>query len=552
MVGMSVIAGVNSGGHDAAAALLIDGQVVACIEQERLSRVKRAPGESPAAALRWCLDSAGLSLREVDTLAIGADHKLLSAVLSDPGLPSLDAPERLFPSSLFGGQRPENVVSVRHHVAHAASAFYLSGFSEAAVLVVDAMGEECATSLGVGSDSQIDLLETFPVDTSLGYFYEAAALYAGFDKAEGGKLMGLASYGRRSHPLSLFSNGALSWPIPRDLDGTSGKVRVRRRRRRLQEWFAENFYPFASRDGDSELAYVDFAATVQSALEEALLQLARRSLDLTQSRNLVVAGGVGLNCSANGRLSEIEGLDGLFVQPMAHDAGVSLGAALAVAAREGEPRSEPMQHAYLGAESSQEEVREAVVDFSLRCLAVGDEAISHAARIIAQGGIVAWHTGRAEVGPRALGARSLLGNPGKRETLVRLNTAKRREMWRPLAPSVQEESFHDYFEGTPNPFMIVAARVRDEVQSRLPAITHVDGSARPQAVSSVHNPPYHQLLGEMKALTGFPIVVNTSLNVQGEPIASSARDSARAGIQAGADAVYLDGRLYSLQTAKMR
>ncbi|MBB6175131.1 carbamoyltransferase [Nocardiopsis mwathae] len=545
------VAGVNHGAHDASCALLHHGELVVAVEQERLSRRKRAVDQSPARALRYCLDFAGIDLTEVDCLALGSDHDGLAAWLGVEGeereraLP-YDRPGWLFPDEVFHGARPRAVRAVPHHLAHAASGYWPSGFGECAVLVIDAMGENTGTSIAVARDGGVEILESYGVETSLGFFYEAASEFAGLGRQDGGKLMGLASYGRPVHPAALaYRDGAIVWDgVPEST--RRGRALIEERSEELQRYFADHTYPYSRRRGESVMAYADFAASAQAALEETILGLARRARELTGLNRLAVAGGVGLNCTANGRLADSGIFDEVYVQPMAHDAGVALGAALAVAAehRPGLQGVSRMSHAYWGPDLTAEDTAAAFAAAGVRAERFGlEELLPRVVRILTAGGIVAWGQGRAEVGPRALGARSLLGDPRDRETLTRLNLAKNREMWRPLAPSVQEERFAEFFEGTPNAFMIVAARVREEARRRIPAVVHVDHSARPQAVRREDNPAYHALLSSFDAQTGVPVLVNTSLNVAEEPMASSADDILSTYLKSGADAVVIGDHL---------
>ncbi|OZE13449.1 hypothetical protein CH249_01385 [Rhodococcus sp. 05-2255-3B1] len=537
------IAGLNHGAHDASCALLHDGELIVAVEQERLSRRKRAVGQSPAHALRYCLDYVGINLSDVDVVALGSDHDLLAKWLRIDGaerqktLP-FDRPEWLFPSEVFGGEVPRSVRPVAHHLAHAASAYWPSGFENCAILVIDAMGEETATSIGIGRNGKIEIIEAFGVDTSLGFFYEAASEFAGLGRNDGGKLMGLASYGRAKYPASIeYRDGALAWsgvPAPT----TFGRSAIEERSAALQHYFSQNSYPFAPRRGESIMAYADFAASAQAALENTVLALARRAQELTGSSRLVVAGGVGLNCTANGKLADAGIFEDVYVQPMAHDAGVGLGAALVVASEVVAQPQAQMQHAYWGPDLPEHDTVAAFASAGIRAERLEFESLlPRVAQLISAGGIVAWGQGRAEVGPRSLGARSLLGDPRDRESLTKLNVAKDREMWRPLAPSVQEERFGEFFAGTPNAFMIMASQVHADARKRIPAVVHVDGSARPQVVRKTDNPAYHGLLDNFDKLAGVPVLVNTSLNVAEEPVASSAEDILRTFSKCGADAV---------------
>jgi carbamoyltransferase len=526
------IAGISHGRHDAACALLRDGKLVAYVEQERLSRVKRAINDSPAAALRWCLETQGLTLEDLTCVTLGSDHRTLARWLG-PGdeaesVLALDDEARLFRADVFAdGPRPE-VVRYPHHLAHAASAFWPSGFGEAAVLVVDAMGEDSSGAAGFASRDSIEILRTFRVDDSLGFFFETACEYVGFDRTDGGKLMGLASYGKANQRIPLAAeDGAPRWgEIPES--SRTGRAMIHARSEALLRYFETECFPFVRGLREEVMAYANFAASIQSALNETIVEVATRLRAETGARYLVLAGGVALSCAANGRVAQEAGFEKIFVQPAAHDAGVALGSAL-LAARDranGTFEPSPMPHAYWGPAATGDEILAELETRSLPFERLDNaELPARVARVLAEGGVVAWHQGRAEVGPRALGARSLLGDPRSRRTLVRLNRIKERELWRPLAPSVLEDDYDTYFVGQPNPFMLVAAEVRPEVRSSIPAVVHVDGSSRPQVVSDRDAPLYAELLRAFGRIAGVPLVVNTSLNRKEEPICTTPADT---------------------------
>jgi carbamoyltransferase len=542
------IVGLNHGSHDPAAALLFDGELVVTVEQERLSRRKRGVNESPALAMKYCLDFAGISLQDVEVVALGADHDRLGAWL---GLTPherheqlcLDAPPRLFPEALFDGAMPRRVVPVRHHLAHAGSAYWPSGFRECAVLVLDAMGEDESSSILKATSSGLEMVRSYGVETSLGYFFEAVSAYVGLDPQDGGKLMGLAGYGTPRYTFGpKFFNAELSWRgMPPSME--TGEGMVRSRRAALHDQISSSCFPYSPARGEGVIAYADVAASAQRALQETILSLAEHARSVTGSSCLAVAGGVGLNCTANGALAKSGIFDEIFVQPMAHDAGVALGAALVAAREAGADLAgrASMRHAYWGPPLLAEELQLALRSASIAAERLPLELLyARVANIIARGGIVAWAQGRAEVGPRALGARSLLGDPRQRSTLARLNNAKGREMWRPLAPAVLAEAFDDYFVGTASAFMLMAAEVREDRRHEIPAVVHVDGSARPQAVSRDANTRFYDLIAAFGQATTVPVLVNTSLNVADEPIATSPADILRTFQRSGADAVIME------------
>jgi carbamoyltransferase len=517
------------------------------LEQERLSRRKHAVEESPATALRYCLDYAGIDIADVDVLALGSDHDRLAGWLGLTGearrrVLAYDEPSRLFPDDLFKGRRPKRIQPFPHHMAHAASAFWPSGFDECAIIVIDAMGEDTATSIAVGHDSGVEIIETYGIDCSLGFYYECASEFIGLGRHDGGKLMGLASYGRPKYDVGLeYEANKIVWRhVPPS--SLAGRALIKERSAELSKQFARSSFPYAPWAGESILAYADFAASVQLALENVILKIAERAKKLTGMRRVALAGGVALNCSANGRLARSGIFDDVYIQPMADDAGVGLGAALLAAWEAGtDLRGRAvMRHAYWGAPITAANTVAAFESAGLAAVEMPvDKLLTTVVDVISDGGIVAWGQARSEVGPRSLGARSLLGDPRSRESVVKLNLVKGREMWRPVAPSVPVERFDDFFDGAPDAFMIKSAQVRPEVRHLVPAVVHVDGSARPQAVFADANPLYHQLLLKFEEVSSVPILVNTSLNVAEDPVALSEDDVIEAFRKSEADAVVL-------------
>lgn len=523
--------GLNHGTHDAACALVKDGQLIVAVEQERLSRNKRAVEEPPVEALRYCLDFAGIKLADVEGVALGSDFDGLAAWLGlDEYERTLrlpyDNPERLFPFETFGLRDTPPLYPQRHHLAHAASAFWPSGFDEAAVLVMDAMGEGAAGILAYGSGKDIDILKDLDISSSLGFYFEAASLYAGLGRRDAGKLMGLAGYGHDTTPMPLaVVDGQVTWlGVPRS--DRIGRAMLNERRDALIDLFTRTAFPYKPGLREEIMAYANFAASVQASLERAIFHLAEEVKRITGARRLVLAGGVALNCTSNGKLSQSGLFDEIYIQPAAHDAGTAVGAALLLANENIESVPAKMPTPYLGPAESDDEIRDSIQQsgrphewHSL------DSLCKQVARLLADGAIIAWHQGRAEFGPRALGARSLLADPRTRTSLVRLNRLKGREMWRPVAPSVLAERYAEFFVGVPNPHMLIAAQVRDARRASVPAVVHVDGSARPQTVHRDITPAYWSLISEFERITGVPIVVNTSLNLEDEPIACYARDT---------------------------
>lgn len=541
-----IILGVNGGIHDGSAAVLREGELVAMVEGDRVTRVKRGWKQSPAAAVRTCLDLAGLTLDQVDGIAVGwglpaypawpgeryAPGERLAFLewLIDPDTPH---------SAVFGSARRDRparplpqlppVTFVGHHEAHAAASLWTSGFQDAAVVVADGRGEVDATSIGGGDGDGIHFARRWPISASLGNYYGIAAEWAGLDFWDAGKLMGLAPYGRHPQPMPLVraDDGYVFkglGPPSSDLDNEMAA-----QRRFLEQSFAE-IYPFAKGSGADVMSYADFAASAQAALEEAVVALASSAAEIAGTDRLVLGGGVAMNCTLVGRLVRSTRFCDVHVPPFPYDAGVSVGAALvADRARPDWEPPERISHAFLGVALNERTVAEAIAASGLPAMRLGEpELVGKVADLLAAGGVVGWCQGRAEVGQRALGARSILADPRDRRTLVRVNRLKGRETWRPLAPSALEEYAGKLFEGpfsSASQYMLAAHSVRAQARRMLRATTHVDGSARPQFVSQSVQPRYWQLIECFRQRTSVPAVLNTSFNLAGEPIVHSVHDA---------------------------
>ena len=547
------VLGVNLGFHESSAALLRDGALLVLVEQERLSRRKRAIGQPPAAAAQACLDEAGLALESVDELAIGWDFSRTplagSRRFTDEGLRRL----------LFPDAEPAQMPRVRwvpHHYAHAASTYYSSGGDEAAILVVDGAGETQATTLATGRGGKIEILREWPMSQSLGFFYASASKWAGFGEWGGGKLMGLAAYGRPQPGVpvrrtrdgyELVLNGAAAAPT----NGGAARAPMMsfppEYEAAVKAAFVDHF-PYAEREREDAVAYADFAASVQYALEQAMLGLADEARRSTGLSTLVLAGGVAMNCSMVGTLVRSGIFDRVYVPPVTTDAGVSLGAALVGGRELGPFHPTRVDHAYWSLDVEADPAAQAIRDAGLASRRLDPDRLTRVvAEAVAGGKIVGWARGRGEIGQRALGTRSIVADPRDRRNHERLNTIKGREMWRPVAPSVLAEHLDELVGtkvGEPARFMLAAGSVRPEARRRVPAVTHVDGSARPQVVDRATNPDYWALIESFRELTGVPAVVNTSFNLAGEPIVHSAADAVSTFVRGeGLDLLVLDGFL---------
>ena len=517
------VLGVNAVFHDPAAALVVDGEIVAAAEEERFTRRKHgkesvpfSTWELPERSARWCLEVAGLDAADLDAVAYSYDPGLAQPVNGDVTVDGWEPLRTLyaqraprFLATALPGLDPSAVRFVPHHLAHAASATFASPFQSAAVMVLDGRGERASYLAGHFDGGRVHVLATQSLPHSLGLFYEEATEHLGFRRSSDEyKVMALAAYGEPSNLASLR-------PLVRPT-GAGGFACE------AIDWAA--LAPPGS-DGAWTEEHADLAASVQRRLEEVLLELADGLHERTGETRLALAGGVALNCVANSVLLEHGPFDELWVQPAAGDAGTALGAALAIAADEGDP-PRPMRSAALGRAFSDNEIR-AHLDEAKVAYEEPRDVVEPVAEALAADAIVAWFQGRSEFGPRALGHRSLLADPGRAENLDRLNAVKGRESFRPVAPMVLEERAAEIFEGglLPSPFMLFTHRVRPAWRERIPAVVHVDGTARVQTVSVRDEPLVARLLASFERRTGIPVLVNTSLNTGGRPMVDDPRDA---------------------------
>ncbi|HEY0704383.1 MAG TPA: carbamoyltransferase [Candidatus Acidoferrales bacterium] len=540
--------------HDSSACIARDGEVLFAVAEERLSRAKHDP-RFPSLSIQACLDFARVRPEDVHYICQGWSppsapflHDLKSFAT---GQQHLDSRALLNSTRTFlrmqhqrGGENrfrqsfPNSKAQFRfvdHHLAHAISAYAYSGFDDTAVLVLDGRGAWEATSLWHGKDGRLEHLWTIPWPNSLGLFYAKFTHYLGFTPySDEWKVMGLAPYGEPGVDLSEFirPNENPYW--------VAAKLMLAKDSAPLAPLEAR-LGPGRVPESELETRDKNIAFAVQDMCEQAMLTLAKTALAQTKSRNLCLAGGVALNSKANGKIHSSGITDRIFVQPAASDDGVCLGAVLApYLDNNGKLPVRKMRHAYLGNECSDAEIEKALQTYKIRATRVADPA-AVAAEMLAQGKILGWVQGRMEFGPRALGSRSILADPRDPEMTAKVNNAvKFREWWRPFAPSMLAESAGEYIESaTDSPFMILTAQVRPEKRSVIPAVTHVDGSARPQTVERDVNPLYWRLIHEFGQRTGVPVVMNTSFNLRGEPIVSSPTDAIRTFFSSGMDALVI-------------
>ena len=572
------ILGISAFYHDSAAALIRDGEVIAAAQEERFTR-KKHDARFPAHAVRYCLESAGVAPEQLDSVVFYEKpflkfERLLDNYLAfaPRGLRSfrvalpLWTREKLFQKDLLCRELEtiwpksdwaSRLLFTEHHQSHAASAFFPSPFEDAVVLTMDGVGEWATTSAAVGSGNRLEIVSEVRYPHSLGLLYSAFTYYTGFKVNSGEyKVMGLAPYGEPRYAraildrlIDLKDDGSFRLDM-RYFDYCTGLTMTNSR---FDELFGG---PPRRPEEPLTQRHMDLAASVQAVLEEAVLRMSCSLASKTGARNLCIAGGVGLNCVANGKVLRSGRFKGIWIQPASGDAGGAVGAALAAYyIHKGQPRHpngqlDGMKGAYLGPSFENDDVEKRLTKAGAKYIVHGDaELIDRSVDALVEGKAVGWFQGRMEFGPRALGNRSILGDPRSPSMQSLLNLkVKYRESFRPFAPSVLREDVQDWFEmDTDSPYMLLVGDVLERrriamtpeqrnlfgidrlnvPRSEIPAVTHVDYSARVQTVHAETNPRYHALISAFKARTGCPVIVNTSFNIRGEPIVCTPEDAFR-------------------------
>lgn len=554
------ILGISAFYHDSAACLLRDGRVLAAAQEERFSRKKHDEG-FPELAVEYCLKEGGISFKDLDYVAfydkpfVKFERLLTTYLATFPfGIRSyLKAmpvwlKDKLWVRTHIREKLPGyegEVLFGEHHQSHAASSFLMSPFEEAAICTADGVGEWTTTSLGRGEGTQFSLDKEIRFPHSLGLLYSALTYYLGFkvNSAEY-KVMGLAPYGEPKYAqkmldeiIDLRDDGSFHLNM-KVFDFATG---LRMTNKKFDKVFGAP--PRGGDDAELTQFHKDMAASVQQVTEEAMLRIARTLHKETGSRNLCLAGGVALNCVANGRIIRETPFEDLYIQPAAGDAGGAIGAAAYVwHSLLGNERNGGMESVYLGPAYSDEAIEAYLKELGVPYKKYStDEMVKETAKLIADQAVVGWMQGRMEFGPRALGGRSILADPRNHENWQRVNLKiKFRESFRPFAPVVLAEKADEWFElrGKESPYMLLVAQVREDKRT-VPAVTHVDGSARIQTVTRVQHPEYYDLLKAFDELTGCPVLINTSFNVRGEPIVCSPQDSFRCFMRTNMDALVM-------------
>jgi len=528
-----------------------NGELVSAAEEERFNRIKQSPRIPPVKSADYCLKAAGVTADEVDYVAFGFDGP--SKYLIKTAFAHIKAGEyrhllHSFPGAIeYAIQlyklRSELIEShpalaskpwvfVPHHLCHAASSYRVSGFKEAIILTVDGNGENDSGITAIGRGPNIDVVNRRSIAQSLGAYYGNVTQALGFRRhVDEGKVMGLAPYGTDRFGFSGLNISDEAYKFARGYNYKHFWNETTVRRKQGQSITSD---------------HQDFAASAQARLQEAGVALARGAYSRTGLRKICLSGGVALNCDMNAKIMELDFIDELYAQPASHDAGTAIGAAFELSARMGDESGFVMSHAYWGPEYDSNEIgaflKESGVIFSQR-----QDIAKDTAKLLHEGNIVGWFQGRLEIGPRALGNRSILANPSIPGMKDRINLkVKHREDWRPFAPSMLAESANQLvFKSEPSPFMLLTFTVRPEWRNALQEATHVDHTVRSQTVTKTANPLYHQLITEFESLSGIPALLNTSFNDAGEPIVMSPRDAIRTFFCTGLDYLAIGDYLVS-------
>ncbi len=535
----AIILGLNGWserGHDASACLVIDNKIIAFAEEERFTRKRYSYDSLPILSTAYCLQEANLKVDDIDYVVYGWNlPKTYKIRRGQFPFNSKQVLDQIFPKDLYEYIKLPTLEFMDHHLAHAASSYRTSGFKNASILILDGQGENASGTLAYEKNGEIEVISQIPISFSLGYMMEAACKYLGLRTSDAGKLMGLAGHGKTG---AVFDNFVFnksgysinSFPEDKAIIGSS----LDEQEKVIQIWkdYFLSKHPLStnktcsfdlSRGKVSNNSYFnqthkDFAFSVQKTLEEVVIHLAKILIEKTGCRDLVIAGGIGLNCTTNGRLISENIVDDLYILPATNDAGVSIGAALEKAHQISGFNSKYLEHIYLGPKYDNLQIKKILDGFKIP-YKKSSEIYKLTAKSLAKGKIVGWFQGRMEGGPRALGNRSILANPQIKGMHDVVNRIKSRENWRPLAPSILEEYRSDYFQkGIYSPFMLQNHKVVKEKVKEIPAVVHANLTSRYQSVKKEANEKYYLLIKEFYRLTGTPLVLNTSFNTGGDPL----------------------------------
>lgn len=555
--------GISCYYHDSAAALLENGRVVAAVEEERFSR-KKFDDDFPKMAIQWCLQKANISPEQINSVAfydkpILKFERLLDnyIAVAPRGLYSfLDTIPKWLHKRLWikndirkslSGFKGDIIFS-EHHLSHAAYSFFTSPFNESAILTTDGVGEWSTTSIGIGNNTSVELLQDIRWPHSLGLFYSAFTYFLGFQVNEGEyKLMGLSSFGKPKY-YDLILDNLIDVKNDGSIHLNMDYFAFTYDRVMTNQKFSELFGIKPRKESEeTKQIHFDIGASAQKVLEDILLKMVEHLYKKTQSKNLCLGGGVALNGVANYRILKESSFENIHIPPSPGDAGSAIGAAQYMYYSHQENKrmmvdstKNIIENVYVGPSFSSTEIKQFLDNQNIKYERFDDEElIKKCAKLIADGNVVGWYQGKMEWGPRALGNRSILADPRRKEMKDILNEKiKHRESFRPFAPSILEENFSEYFDmDIPSPYMLFVSPIKKP--EKIPAVTHVDGTGRLQTVSKNANPLYHKLITEFYNLTGVPVVINTSMNVKGEPIVNTPEEAYNMLIKTDMDYIFL-------------
>jgi len=552
---MTYVLGITSSiCYNTSAAILKNGRLIAMAEEERFNRIKHSPRIHPQMAIDFCLKYAGITLEDVDSIVISGTtpkqfFKLralyrLKRTWSLPNLFFHDYKEyKHISRNNFFKENNKKLFWYPHHLAHAASSYFCSGFKESNIISWDALGDINSTVLGIGKN-KIDFLECYGYQNSMGALYADFTEFLGFrPHSQEGKTMGLSSYGKPVYDMSdmiiITENGYFRKPIYGPLDFiksftlSPNKVKF--------VFFERKFGSRRNRDEKITKKHQNIAATIQKTMEKLLINLSEILYKKTNLKKICLAGGCALNCNANSAVLRQDFVKDIFIQPAANDAGTSLGAALLKTNSKFK-----MDHAYWGPEFDNEEIKNVLKDSGFK-YEYHDDISGVTAELLTKNEIIGWFQGRMEIGPRALGNRSILADPTNANIKNDVNIkVKHREVWRPFAPSLLERAAKEYLEDAyPSPFMILTFFVPPEKIKEIPSVVHVDGSTRPQTVEKKVNKRYYKLIEAFEDLTSVPVILNTSFNDKGEPIVCTPQDAINTFRKTGLDYLAIGNYLVS-------
>lgn len=562
------IIGILSYGTNSSVCLVKDGTIEFIAEEERFTRVKNAPNNRPINAIKAALKYANITINEIDYVAVGWDHNKYPAFMSDfyknllnsndflseafqkqelinynPDLDKQYWLHEFYKMGLSNLKAPPKIKYFSHHMSHAASAYFLSGFNQAIIISADGHGEENSTVVFKALGDKVQELERYEQPQSLGWFYSAFTEFLGFNAYSGeGKVMGLAPYGKPNLEIRNKINKVIYWENGQYcIDETFFLNGVRTYNKRFTDKLVDTFGEPRKPEADISEYHKELAFEVQFKLESIMKKIVTKHIDNENIQNICLTGGIALNCKMNGEVHKLDNVKEVFINPASNDAGVSIGAALLLLKELNiDHFPKILEHPYWGPEYSNSQIKE-ILDL-LKVKYRYEENIEEiTASKLVEGKIIGWFQGKMEIGSRALGNRSIIANPIIKDMKDKINgQVKFREYFRPFAPSILEEYQENYLiNNFKSPFMILADTVKEDVKHKIPAVVHEDNSVRQQTVSKSQNEKYWNLINEFNIKTGVPLVLNTSLNVRGEPIAQSPLDAIKCFYSNGLDVLVI-------------